>query len=65
MASERGKTEVLINPAMGLVVIKVSDANGTIKAAIAHDEQGTENLIHDLTTSLEALRKAVAKKGMA
>jgi hypothetical protein len=60
-----GHTEVLINPALELVVIKVSDNEGKLKAVISHDAAGTENLIHDLTKSLEALRIAVAKKGKA
>ncbi len=59
----KGLTEVLINPAFELVVLKVTDANGKLKAVISHDAAGTESLIHDLTKSLEALRIAVAKKG--
>lgn len=63
--AEKGRTEVLINPTLELVVIKVTDADGNLKAVVAHDEQGTENLIHDLTQNIEALRRAVAKKGKA
>ncbi len=59
----QGRTEVLINPTLGLVVMKVTDAEGNTKAVVGHNETGTEKLIHDLTTSLDALRKEMAKKG--
>jgi hypothetical protein len=62
MASN-GATTVLINPALELVIIKVTDEVGTLMAVISHDAAGTEALIHDLTTSLAALRAEVAKKG--